>query len=254
MIDTHAHLVYEDYATDVDAVLERAWNVGLESILLIGAGEAWVGNQRTLEFAERDSRLWVCLGFHPCDAEKIALSDLDTLEKHLANHKVKALGELGLDFHWPIDRKKQYDILLPQIELAKKYHLPIVIHSRKAHREVWAELKNVGIPQQSGVFHCFAGEMDFALEVIEQGFVLGIGGVVTFKNARDLHEIVRAVPLEAVILETDAPYLAPEPFRGKRNEPAYVDYVAKKIAELKNVSVEEVKAVTTETAKKLFHI
>lgn len=254
MIDTHAHLVYEDYAPDADAVLQRAWDAGLEAIILIGAGDAVAGNIATLEFARRDPRLFVSLGFHPCDAEKVNLADLDLLEKNLRDPKVVAIGELGLDFHWPIDRKKQYDILHPQLELAKKYQLPIAIHSRKAEAEVWAELKKVGMPPQKGVFHCFAGDVSFAQQVIAEGFVLGIGGVLTFKNAKTLHEVVKAVPLESLILETDAPYLAPEPFRGKRNEPAYVDLVAKKIADLKNVSVEEVRVVTTQTARRIFRL
>ena len=254
MIDTHAHLAYQDYEADSKAVLERAWQVGLEAIVLIGAGASWAGNQQTLEFAQQDPRLWVSLGFHPCDAEKVELADFALLEKHLRDPKVVAIGELGLDFHWPIDRKKQYDVLLPQLELAKKYQLPIIIHSRKAEAELWAELKKVGHPPQKGVFHCFAGDVNFAQEVIAEGYVLGIGGVLTFKNAKSLHEVVKAVPLEALILETDAPYLAPEPFRGKRNEPAYVDFVAQKIAELKNISVEEVRRVTTETARRLFHL
>ena len=255
MIDTHAHLNFSQYDDDRAAVLQRAWDQGLTGIILIGAGGGFASNELALAMAQNDPRLFATVGVHPCDVAKMSDGWLVKLQQIVADKKVVAVGEIGLDFHWDdVPRDVQEKGFRKQLCLAKDSSLPIIIHSRNSHQEVWQIIKEEGVPKKKGVFHCFSGDLSFAHEIIEQGFFLGIGGVVTFKNAKDLQALVMQLPLENLLLETDAPYLAPAPYRGKRNEPAYTQLVAEKIAELKKVSVEEVKDVTTKNAVELFSL
>ena len=191
MIDTHAHLSFEQFSTDSEEVLHRAWQAGLEAIILIGAGGGLDSNCHALEFARQDERLFVSAGIHPCDTGNMQESWLEKLEELLSHKKIVALGEIGLDFHWPEpEHDVQYTWLRAQLPLADKYQVPIVIHSRNSHHEVWKVIQEIGTPKRGGVFHCFAGDLDFAHEVCQAGFYLGIGGVVTFKNAKELQEVV----------------------------------------------------------------
>ncbi|PIR26738.1 MAG: hydrolase TatD [Deltaproteobacteria bacterium CG11_big_fil_rev_8_21_14_0_20_42_23] len=254
MIDTHAHLSFEAFDEDREAVLDRAWKAGLEAIVLIGAGDDFAGNEKALKLANTDERLFAAVGIHPCDAEKWDESWNEKIRNMLRQEKVVALGETGLDFHWEVNRKTQMRLFLLHLEWSHEFELPFIIHSRSANNEVWEVLMQEGLPKRKGVFHCYSGDLDLAKKIYEQGLALGVGGVISFKNAQELHEIVKQLPLDAFVLETDAPYLAPVPYRGKRNESSYVPYIVEKIAELKNISKEEVVHTTSERAKALFHL
>ncbi|MFH0800546.1 MAG: YchF/TatD family DNA exonuclease [Pseudomonadota bacterium] len=253
LIDTHAHLTFPEFDSDRAAVLERAWETGLDDIVLVGAGEGLEGNARALELARTDERLFAIVGVHPHDAGKMEVSWLGELEKFAADEKVVAIGEVGLDYHHKeTDPDVQRKCFRGMLALAERAGKPVVIHDREAHDDVWRIIEEVGVPKRGGLFHCFSGDSRFAGCVTEAGFHISIPGVVTFKNARILQEVVADIPLERMVIETDCPFLAPEPHRGKRNEPAFVSLVAKKIAEIKGLYPEDVARVTTLNARRLF--
>lgn len=253
LIDTHTHLTFPQFDDDRSEVIERAWNSGLEHIIVVGAGEGMDGNAKAIDLARTDSRIFATIGVHPHDAEGATDAWLDGLRRLAADDKVVAIGEMGLDYRHrhsapDVQRKKFRELLLLADEIGK----PVVIHDRDAHEDVWKIIQEVGVPKKGGVFHCFSGDIGFAKRVIAAGFYISIPGVVTFRNAQDLQEVAAVVPLERLLVETDCPYLAPEPYRGKRNEPAYVKAVAERIAKLKGLSVGDVARVTTLNAKRVF--
>lgn len=254
-IDSHAHVTDKQFDADRADVIARAWDAGLEAIILIGSGEGITSNDRALALAESDSRFFVAVGVHPHDAHTKDNNWLPRI-KTLAQHpKVVAIGEIGLDFFYKeFPRDQQMTVFRQQIELAHELHLPILIHDRDAHDDVWRIIQEVGVPPRGGIFHCFSGDVAMAEKGIAAGFLVSIAGIVTFKNARQLQEVVATLPLEHLVIETDCPYLAPVPHRGKRNEPAYVVHVAKKIAEIKGVDVETVARVTTKNARQFFQL
>ncbi|PJA18903.1 MAG: hypothetical protein COX62_07810 [Deltaproteobacteria bacterium CG_4_10_14_0_2_um_filter_43_8] len=254
MIDTHAHLSFEAFDEDREAVLDRAWKAGLEAIVLIGAGDDFAGNEKALKLANTDERLFAAVGIHPCDAEKWDESWNEKIRNMLRQEKVVALGETGLDFHWEVNRKTQMRLFLLHLEWSHEFELPFIIHSRSANNEVWEVLMQEGLPKRKGVFHCYSGDLDLAKKIYEQGLALGVGGVISFKNAQELHEIVKQLPLDAFVLETDAPYLSPEGFRGKRNEPFQVKLLAEYIAQIRGISFSELADATTSNAKKFFRL
>jgi len=253
-IDTHCHLYLEEFAADRQKVLENALTAGIHKILLPNIDStSW---QPMLEL----STLYpdVCLpmaGLHPTSVMP------DTVEKELAELNLQlqtnafiAIGEIGIDLYWDKTHLNlQEEIFRLQLQLAKKHKLPVVIHVRKSFDEVWRILKTEAGPDLKGVFHCFPGDEKQARHVIEAGFMLGIGGVVTFKNS-GLQQVVTTIGLDHLVLETDAPFLAPTPYRGKRNEPLYIPIIATKIAELCGVTIEEVAQTTTHNAEKLFNL
>ena len=253
LVDTHAHLTFPEVDSDRSDVLLRAWGTGLEAIVCVGAGAGMSGNDGVLEFVKEDSRLFAIVGVHPHDAGIMEDSWLGRLEEMAAGEKVVGIGEVGLDYHYkhsePEAQKRRFRELL---SLADRVGKPVVIHDREAHEDIWRIVEEVGIPKAGGVFHCFSGDIEFARKVTGAGFFVSIPGVVTFKNAAALHEVVAEIPLEKMVLETDCPFLAPVPHRGKRNEPAFVAEVAAKVAELKNLSVEDVGRVTSLAARRLF--
>lgn len=254
MIDTHAHLSFDAFDEDRAQVLDRAWKAGLEAIVLIGAGDGLAGNEKAMQLALTDNRLFAAIGIHPCDAEQWNDVWLEKIRQLLKQKKVVALGETGLDFHWKVNREAQMKLFLLHLEWSHEFDLPFIIHSRDANNEVWEVLMQEGLPKRKGVFHCYSGDLALAKKIYEEGLALGLGGVVTFKNAQALQEVVKQLPLDAFVLETDAPYLTPVPYRGKRNESSYVPFLVEKIAELKQVSIEEVVHTTSERAKALFHL
>ncbi len=192
------------------------------------------------------------MGLHPTSVNENYLEELDQVEFWLAKEKFYAIGEIGIDLYWDKTFQKDQEIAFTkQIELAKKYQLPIVIHMRDSFDEVYEIVKKYTSPELTGVFHCFTGTIEQAKKIIELNFLLGIGGVVTFKNS-SLDKVVEKVDIKYLLLETDAPFLTPMPFRGKRNESAYTRLVARKIAEIKNISLEEIAEITTSNAKQLF--
>lgn len=232
-------------------MLEKAEKEGVSKILM----PAIDSSTHTVMLELEEERPLTCIsmiGLHPCSVKENYLFELKIVRDYLEKRSFKAVGEIGLDFYWDKTfTEQQYDAFNQQIEWALHFDLPIVIHSRNSTDECIEVVSKHQKGKLRGVFHCFSGDIVQAKRVIDLGFYLGIGGVVTFKNS-GLDKVMEEIPLEHVVLETDAPYLAPVPFRGKRNEPAYLKYVAEKLAGIKNVEIDEVAKITTDNAEKLF--
>lgn len=253
LIDTHAHLTFPEFDEDRREVIARAFDDGLEFIITVGPGEGLEGNKKAVELAHKEPRIYATVGVHPHDAGKMDKNWLSQIENLASQEKVVAIGEIGLDFyrdHAP--RAAQINWFSEQLKIAREKNLPVIIHSRDANEEVLRILEEEGVPERGGVFHCFSGSVAFAKKIVALGFRISIPGVVTFKNALEMQEVVAEISLEKILIETDSPYLAPEPHRGKRNEPLFVRQVAEKIAEIKELSVADVARITSLNAKRLF--
>lgn len=253
LFDTHAHLNAHQFAEDEAEVIKRAQEAGVSNMVVVGFDKETI--QSAIRIAETYDFIYAAIGWHPVDAIDMKEEDLKWMEE-LANHpKVVALGEMGLDYYWDKSPKDvQQEVFRKQIRLAKKVKLPIIIHNREATQDIITILKEEGAAEVGGIMHCFSGSVETAKECIAMNFLISLGGPVTFKNAKKPKEVASEVPLEKLLIETDCPYLAPHPYRGKRNEPAYVKLVAEQIAELKGISYEEVARQTSLNAKKLFQI
>ncbi|MFK2826975.1 TatD family hydrolase [Bacillus sp. B190/17] len=253
LFDTHVHLNAEQYNEDIEEVIKRAREAGVDHMIVVGFDRPTI--EKAMELVETYDFLYASVGWHPVDAIDMTEEDLIWL-KELAEHpKVVALGEMGLDYHWDKSPKDiQKAVFRKQIQLAKKVKLPIIIHNREATQDIVEILKEEGAEEVGGIMHCFSGSVETARECVDMNFYISLGGPVTFKNAKKPKEVAEDIPLEKLLIETDCPYLAPHPYRGKRNEPAYVKLVAQQIAELKGLSYEEVAQATTENARKLFKI
>ncbi|AIE58566.1 TatD family hydrolase [Bacillus methanolicus] len=253
LFDTHAHLNADQFKDDLEEVINRAKKEGVNNIAVVGFDRPTI--KKAIELAEKYDFIFACVGWHPVDAIDMTEKDLHWLEELASHPKVVALGEMGLDYYWDKSPKEiQKEVFRKQIRLAKKVKLPIVIHNREATADIVEILKEEGAWEVGGIMHCFSDSIEIARECIEMNFYISIAGPVTFKNAKMLKEVAEAIPLERLLIETDCPYLAPHPYRGKRNEPAYVKLVAEQIAGIKGLSVEDVAKATTENAKKLFGI
>ena len=253
IIDTHSHIYLPEFDADRAEMVKRAENEGISLILMpaidnqthsrmVGVEQDFSGTCRGM------------MGLHPCSVNARYQEELKIVQDHFEQREFVAVGETGLDFYW--DRtftKEQYESFQIQIELAMQYDIPIVIHSRNSIDECIKVIGNNQKGNLKGVFHCFSGDIEQAKQIIGLGFYLGIGGVITFKNS-GLDQVMLDVDMTNVILETDAPYLAPVPFRGKRNECSYLKYVVEKLSEIKNISKDEIEMVTTENARKLFRL
>ncbi|WP_144463712.1 TatD family hydrolase [Siminovitchia fortis] len=253
LFDTHVHLNDEQFNEDLQEVIERAKEAGVSHMVVVGFNRPTI--ERAIDLVEEYDFLYASIGWHPVDAIDMTDEDLAWIEEMAAHPKVVALGEMGLDYHWdksPHDVQKE--VFRRQIGLAKKLKLPIIIHNRDATEDVVQILREENAEEVGGIMHCFSGSAETAKECVEMNFHISLGGPVTFKNAKKPKKVAMEVPLDRLLIETDCPYLAPHPFRGKRNEPAYVKLVAEQVAELKDISFEEVAKVTTENAKKLFGI
>ncbi|MFP3512040.1 TatD family hydrolase [Peribacillus sp. SIMBA_075] len=253
LFDTHVHVNAEQFNEDLDDVIERAKEAGVNNMVVVGFDQPTI--IRAMELIETYDFMYAAIGWHPVDAIDMTEKDLQWIEE-LSNHpKVVAIGEMGLDYHWDKSPKDvQMEVFRKQIRLAKKVGLPIIIHNREATADIVNILKEEAASEVGGIMHCFSGSAETALECINMNFYISLGGPVTFKNAKKPKEVAAAVPLERLLIETDCPYLAPHPYRGKRNEPSYVKLVAEQIAEIKQLTIEEVSQATTENAKKLFGI
>jgi TatD DNase family protein len=253
LIDSHAHLEMPEFRRDLTEVIQRAKASGVEYIFTVGTEKKdWT---RALEIARSYPSVFAVLGVHPHNAREIDEETYPTLRKLCADDKVKAYGEIGLDFYRNLSsRDVQLKRFREQIQLAKELELPIVVHDREAHKETLEMLKSEKAEGSGGIIHCFSGNYEMARDCIEMGFCISIPGTVTFKNTAEFHEIIKRLPLEYLLIETDAPFLAPVPFRGKRNEPSYVRYTAQKVAEVKKVSLEKVAEVTTENALRVYRL
>jgi TatD DNase family protein len=251
--DTHTHLYADEFTTDCDLLISEAMDHGIQRFFLPNIDSTSVDAMLAIE-KKYPLNCFAMMGLHPCSVKENWRDELALVEKHLSERGFAGIGEIGIDLFW--DKtfiKEQEEAFRGQIELANRYKLPIVIHSRESFEEIYRILLETKKKNPCGIFHCFTGNADQAKRAVDIGFYLGIGGVVTFKNS-GLDKVVAEMDLQNMVLETDAPYLAPVPFRGKRNVPAYLLKVAEKIAEIKNISVDEVAEVTTENSKKIFGI
>lgn len=249
LVDTHCHLDNEKFDEDRLEVIERI-KENLE--FCVNIGYDLVSSKKSLELAKEYDFIYAVIGVHPIDIAEYSEEVEKELEILGKNPKVVAIGEIGLDYHWMTEPKDvQQERFKRQLELAERLNKPVVIHTRDAMEDTVNILKEY--PNITGVIHCYPGSLETAKQLVDR-FYLGIGGTLTFKNSKKAVEVVKDIPLDRIVIETDCPYLTPEPFRGKRNEPIYVEYVAKKIAEIKEISVEDVTKVTTENAKKLYRI
>lgn len=256
LIDSHCHLSFKDYAdTGIEDILKHAQESGVTQMITIGAGEGFEGNQKAIQLAQQYPEIYCTVGIHPHDAKIVTPDIVCQVEELAKNEKVVAIGEIGLDFHYENSPKEVQEKIFDQfVKLAQKIKKPIVIHDRDAGDKTWQILKDNEVKENEVMIHCFTGTMDLAKKYLDLGCYLSFTGIITFKKAQDLREVVKITPLEKLLIETDSPYLAPNPYRGKRNEPAYVKYVAEKVGEIKGVSFEEVAAATTSNAKSFFKL
>ena len=251
IIDTHTHLYLNDFATDIDAVIKRAGDEGVEKFYLPAIDSTETENIFSLE-KKYPARCFAMMGLHPCSVKENYKEELEMVYNWLQKRRFAAIGEIGLDFYWDKTfTDLQYESFHRQIDWALQYDLPVVLHTREAVQQSIDVIKKYAGKNLRGIFHCFSGTLQNALDIIDMGFYLGIGGVITYKNS-GLAEVIKEIDIKNIVLETDAPYLTPVPFRSKRNESSYLKYVVQKIAEVKNISVEEVEAVTTKNAEDIF--
>lgn len=251
LIDTHCHLYAEEFNLDINEVIARAASAGVSKFYL-PAIDSTAHAQMLLLEDQYPGKCIAMMGVHPCYVKDNYELELQLAEAWLAKRPFAAIGEIGLDFYWDKTfTAQQYDAFRRQIEWSLHYKLPVVIHTRNAMAETIAVIKEYVPKAVRGIFHCFSGTYEEAIEIIEYGFYLGIGGVITYKNA-GLAAILENISIEHLVLETDAPYLTPVPFRGKRNESSYLKYIMEKLAQVKNMPVEEVARVTTANAEKIF--
>jgi TatD DNase family protein len=250
LVDTHAHLDSKRFAGDREAVITRALEAGVGAIVTVGADMA--SSRAAVGLAQQHPNVYATVGVHPHDARDVEPDDLAELARLGSEPVVVAIGEIGLDFYRNLSPpERQREAFIAQLDLARQAAKPVVIHDRDAHREVMSILKDKA-DGLKGVLHCFSGDLALAREALEMGWFVSLAGPVTFRNARKLQELARRLPLDGLLVETDCPFLAPHPYRGKRNEPAYVRLVAEKISALKELPLQEVAAATTRNASQLF--
>ncbi|MBE3597124.1 MAG: TatD family hydrolase [Hydrogenibacillus sp.] len=254
LIDTHAHLDDPAFDADRGEVLARAREAGVEAIVNVGYNPERIAS--TLALAEAEPIVYAAVGLHPTEAERLTPAVLSSIREAAGHPKVVAVGETGLDYHHrTASREAQHRALRAQVALARELGLPLVIHNREAHDDLCRLLREAGADQVGGVMHAFSSGDPAHLEaVLELGFYISLGGPVTFRNARALQNLVPHIPLSRLVVETDAPYLAPHPYRGRRNESGHVRLVAEKLAELYRLSLEEIARITTDNAKRLFRL
>ncbi len=257
-IDAHCHLERDTYGDELPEVLERAFAAGLSHMIAVGATRVAQGAKEAVALAETDERIFATSGIHPHDVGKAADADFATIRAFLSHPRVVSLGEIGLDYHYDFAPKRvQIDRFQEQLIMAKEAELPVMLHTREAHADTLMCLDEVGLPERGGVVHCFTGTPEEAQDYLERGMYLSIPGVVTFKgkSAEPLREAIRdVIPLERLFIETDAPYLAPVPHRGKRNEPAYLVETAARVAELKGMEREALGEKTRQNAIEFFRL
>ena len=247
-IDTHCHIVSE-YYDDIDEVVKNAIDNGVLKIIINGYNMQ--SNREVLELVKKYDIVYGALGIQPEELYDYNDDSLKFIEEHINDEKIIAVGEIGLDYHYDTDKDLQKELFKRQLKIAYKYNKPVIIHSRDCIQETYNILKDSKV---KGTMHCYSGSKEMALEFIKIGFLIGIGGVSTFKNAKNIVDVIKYIPLEYIILETDSPYLTPEPYRGKRNEPMYIPIVAKRVADIKGLDIKEIERTTTDNARRLFDI
>jgi TatD DNase family protein len=253
LIDSHAHIQGSEYAGEVDAVLTRARAQGVETIIAVGGAGDMSSNTDAIALAERCVGVYATVGMHPHDAKDVGEEEVRRFGELTRNQKVIAVGETGLDYYYNHSAHDvQRKVFSRFIAMAREARLPIIVHERDAVNDAIDLLRGEGRGELRGVIHCFTGDYEAAREYLDLGFYLSFTGIITFKNADALRDVVRRVPLEKLLVETDSPYLTPVPHRGKRNEPAFVRFVAETIAALKGIALDEVGRVTTQNTRALF--
>lgn len=252
-IDSHAHLDDERFDEDRKALIDSLKENKIELVINIGYD---IGSSRaSVDLAKEYENIYAVVGVHPHDAQDVSEDYLEELKELSQEEKVVAIGEIGLDFYYDNSpRDIQRKVFLDQLELGRELDLPVVIHTRDANQETFEILKEAQAKGTRGVLHCYSGSPEMALEYIKLGYYISLGGPVTFKKARVPKEVAKVVPLDKLLIETDCPYLTPEPFRGRRNEPKYVAYTAEVIAEIKGISIEDLAEATSRNTKNVFGI
>ena len=253
LIDTHAHLSLSHFDKDRNEVIKRARDAGIKHIITVGTDSD--DCQKNLVLAHEHDFISAAIGIHPHDAKTITAETYSLLRTFAADENVVAIGEVGLDFYRTLSlRETQIHHFREQLRLAREFSLPVIIHDREAHQDVLKILKEEKAEDVGGVIHCFSGDWEMAKACLTMGFYISIPGTITYKKSEEYHKLVRDLPLDRILVETDCPFLAPHPFRGKRNEPAYVQYVAETVARIKGIGPEELADITTRNAQKLFNL
>ena len=251
-IDTHTHLQFESFDEDRELVIQRAIKNDVDTVITIGTDLE--SSSQALELAKKFAIVFASVGIHPNDCENTTDGDIEQIAKMAQTDKAIAIGEIGLDYYRQYtSKKKQQSVLRKQIQIARELGLPIIIHNRDAHEDIYSVLKEEKAEEISGVFHSFFGEIEFLESILALNYHVSFTGPVTFKNA-NYNKLIECVPTEQLLLETDSPFLAPVPFRGKRNEPSYVRYIAEKIAQIKGITTDKLAEITSENAKNLFRL
>jgi TatD DNase family protein len=258
LIDSHAHLDAKAFDSDRPQVIQRAWEAGLRAVITIGVGESLADLENALALAARHERIFATVGIHPHDAQAIQPEWYRKIEALARNPKVVGIGETGLDYHYMHSPKEvQRDAFLRFLRMGRHTGLPVVIHTREADEDTISILRQAsqeGGPALDGVVHCFSGDYPLARQVLDLGLHISFTGIITFPKAEPLRDVLRKIPIERILLETDCPYLAPVPYRGKRNEPARVVHVAETVAEVHGRPVEDVAGITSENVLRLFRL
>lgn len=252
IFDSHAHYDDESFNEDRENVIKKLMENGIVGVLNCGASAE--GMRDSVKLAEKYDIFYAAVGIHPENAYEFTDEVIDEIKELVKRDKVKAIGEIGLDYYWKENPPKevQKKVFRKQMEIAKEINLPVVIHDREAHKDTLEIMKE--FPEVKGVVHCFSGSVEFARECLKLGYYIGFTGVVTFKNARKILEVAEEVPLDRILVETDCPYMAPVPYRGKRNRSEYIEYIMEKIAEVKKISIEEIQYITIKNVKNMLSI
>lgn len=246
LVDTHCHILTE-YYDNIDEIVQRAKDAGVGMIIVNGVNHQ--SNVEVLKLVSKYDIVYGALGIQPEEIEDYTEQNLKFIEDHICDDKILAVGEIGLDYHYECDKKLQKELFKRQLDIAKKYHKPVIVHSRDCIQETYDILKLSGV---LGIMHCYSGSVEMAELFCKIGFLLGIGGICTFKNASKIVEVIKKVPLEYIVLETDSPYLTPEPYRGRKNEPANVRVILQKICDVKSLDYKKVIDITTGNVLRLF--
>ena len=246
MVDTHCH-IFREYYEDLDGVVARAKDAGVEMLVVNGFDRK--SNEEVLELVSKYDIVYGALGIQPEEIEDYTEENLKFIEEHICDDKIVAVGEIGLDYHYECDRDLQKELFKRQLEIAKKYHKPVIVHSRDSIQDTYDILEYSGVV---GSMHCYSGSTEMARQFCKLGFFIGVGGIATFKNAARIIDVIKNIPLEYIVLETDCPYLTPEPYRGRKNEPANLKVILQKICDIKGIDYKTASEVTTENSFRLF--
>ena len=244
-MDTHCH-IFRKYFDDIDSVIENCIYHGVGMIIVNGTNRH--DNEEVLKLVKRYDIVYGALGIQPENLDELNDENISFIEEHINDDKIVAVGEIGLDYHYDLDKERQKDLFKRQLDIARKYNKPVIVHSRDCIQETYDILKMYNI---KGIMHCYSGSVEMAKKFVEIGFFLGIGGISTFKNSRKVVEVIKNIPIEYILLETDCPYLTPEPYRGKRNEPAYIPLILERICSLKSLNYKDVEEVMTSSILRL---